>query len=122
MALLLLVMETINYKALLRQMDIRIYGLVIALVFLGIGLLFGYTGFRNFKKEEEGIGEGSHGLSPREFDVLLLMSQGLTNQEIADRLYVSLNTVKTHTSNIYSKLDVQRRTQAIDKARKLNLI
>lgn len=62
------------------------------------------------------------GISPREMEVLALMAQGLSNGEIAERLYVSLNTVKTHTSNIFNKLDVKRRTQAVDKGRKLGLV
>lgn len=61
-------------------------------------------------------------LSRRELDVLELMAKGMSNQEIANRLFVSLNTIKTHTKNLFEKLDVNRRTQAIDKARKLNII
>jgi ATP/maltotriose-dependent transcriptional regulator MalT len=62
------------------------------------------------------------GITPREFEVLELIAQGLSNQEIANRLFVSLNTVKTHTSNVFSKLDAQRRTQAIQKAKALGLL
>lgn len=62
------------------------------------------------------------GISKRELEVLQLIAQGLSNQEIADRLYVSLNTVKTHSSNLFLKLDVKRRTQAIEKAKRLSLI
>lgn len=62
------------------------------------------------------------GLSERELEVLRLMSEGLSNQEIAGKLYLSLNTIKTHSSRLFFKLDVNRRTQAIDKAKKLNLI
>jgi ATP/maltotriose-dependent transcriptional regulator MalT len=62
------------------------------------------------------------GISKRELDVLNLMAGGLSNEEIADKLFVSLNTVKTHSSNIYLKLDVKRRTQATEKARRLNII
>jgi two-component system, NarL family, response regulator LiaR len=61
-------------------------------------------------------------LSKRELEVLQLMAQGLSNQEIADRLYVSLSTIKTHTTNLFEKLDVKRRTQAIEKAKRLSLI
>ncbi len=61
-------------------------------------------------------------LSRRELEVLQLMSEGLSNNEIADRLFVSLSTVKTHSRNIFEKLGVTRRTQAIDKAKKLSLI
>jgi NarL family two-component system response regulator LiaR len=62
------------------------------------------------------------GISKRELEVLELMSQGLSNQEIAARIYVSLNTVKTHSSRLFEKLEVSRRTQAIEKAKRLGLI
>lgn len=62
------------------------------------------------------------GISQRELEVLQLMARGLSNQEIAEQLYVSLNTIKTHSSNLFLKLDVKRRTQAVDQARKLGLI
>lgn len=61
-------------------------------------------------------------ISKREIEVLALMSEGLSNQEIAEKLFVSLNTIKTHSSNIFEKLDVKRRTQAIEKAKRLSLI
>jgi LuxR family maltose regulon positive regulatory protein len=61
-------------------------------------------------------------LSERELDVLQLLSTGLSNQEIADRLYISLNTVRTHTKNINSKLNVHSRTQAVAKSKELGII
>jgi LuxR family maltose regulon positive regulatory protein len=61
-------------------------------------------------------------LSARELEVLSLIAQGRSNQEIADQLYLALNTVKRHASNIYDKLDVKKRTEAIAKARQLGLI
>jgi len=61
-------------------------------------------------------------ISKREVEVLQLMAQGMSNQEIAEQLFVSLSTVKTHSNNLFEKLDVKRRTQAIEKARKLGLI
>ena len=62
------------------------------------------------------------GLSKRELEVLQLMAQGLSNQQIGERLFVSLNTIKTHSSKVFEKLEVQRRTQAIEKAKRLSLI
>lgn len=62
------------------------------------------------------------GISKRELEVLKLMTTGLSNEEIAENLFISLNTVKTHCSNIYLKLEVKRRTQAVEKAKRLNLI
>jgi DNA-binding CsgD family transcriptional regulator len=62
------------------------------------------------------------GLSKRELQVLQLMSQGLSNQEIAATLFISLSTVKTHTSKLFEKMDVKRRTQAIEQAKRTGLI
>lgn len=62
------------------------------------------------------------GLSKRELEVLQLMAEGLSNTEIADRLFVSLNTIKTHVSKLFEKMDVKRRTQAIEMAKRLSLI
>lgn len=61
-------------------------------------------------------------ISPRELDTLRLIAQDLTNQEIADKLFISLNTVKTHLKNINLKLDVENRTKAVAKAKELGLI
>jgi NarL family two-component system response regulator LiaR len=61
-------------------------------------------------------------ISKRELEVLNLMAQGHSNEEIAAKLFVSLSTVKTHSQNLFVKLDVKRRTQAIEKAKRLNLI
>lgn len=62
------------------------------------------------------------GLSGREVEVVGLMAEGLSNQEIASRLFVSLNTIKTHSSRLFEKMEVKRRTQAVDKAKKLGII
>ena len=61
-------------------------------------------------------------LSKRELGILRLIGEGLTNQEIAERLVITLHTVKKHSSNIYGKLDVRSRTQAVARARELELI
>lgn len=61
-------------------------------------------------------------LSEREIEVVQLITAGLKNREIAERLYLSLNTVKAHTRNIYGKLDVHTRTQAVNRARNLGLL
>ena len=61
-------------------------------------------------------------LSKRELEILSLLAQGHSNQEIAAKLFVSLSTVKTHIQNIFEKLDVKRRIQAVEKAKSLNLI
>ncbi|MDP4264504.1 MAG: LuxR C-terminal-related transcriptional regulator [Bacteroidota bacterium] len=61
-------------------------------------------------------------LRKRELEILGLLAQGHSNQEIAAKLFVSLSTVKTHIQNLFEKLDVKRRTQAVEKAKRLNLI
>jgi DNA-binding CsgD family transcriptional regulator len=62
------------------------------------------------------------GLSKRELEILGLLAQGHSNQEIAAKLFVSLSTVKTHIQNLFEKLDVKRRIQAIEKGKRLSLI
>jgi two-component system, NarL family, response regulator LiaR len=62
------------------------------------------------------------GLSNRELEVLQLMAQGYSNNEIAEKLFLSLSTIKTHVANLFFKLDAKRRTQAIEIAKKLSLI
>jgi ATP/maltotriose-dependent transcriptional regulator MalT len=61
-------------------------------------------------------------LSKRELEILNLLAEGHSNQEIAAKLFISVSTVKTHIQNLFEKLDVKRRIQAIEKARSLNLI
>ena len=61
-------------------------------------------------------------LSRRELEVLELMAEGLSNQEISARLFVSLNTIKTHSSNLFEKMEVKRRTQAVEMAKRLCII
>ncbi len=61
-------------------------------------------------------------LSKRELEVLQLMAEGLSNQEIAEKLFVSLNTIKTHSAQIFEKMEVKRRTQAVEMAKRLSLI
>lgn len=61
-------------------------------------------------------------LSKRELEVVRLMADGLSNQEIASKLFVSLNTIKTHSAQIFEKMEVKRRTQAVDMAKRLGII
>jgi DNA-binding CsgD family transcriptional regulator len=62
------------------------------------------------------------GLSKREYEILQLINDGLSNQQIADKLFVSENTVKKHISNLFFKMDVERRTEAIKKAKGLRIL
>ena len=61
-------------------------------------------------------------LSKRELEVLQLMAEGLSNQEIAEKLFVSLNTIKTHSAQLFEKMEVKRRTQAVDLGKRLSII
>lgn len=70
----------------------------------------------------EETGEVYEPLTERELEVLKLIGQGLSNKEIGERLGMSINTVKTHIKNIYGKLGVKRRTQAVQKGKILGLI
>ncbi len=99
---------------------------LISAAFLALGL---YLGIKLTKEKREKIPKPESialpeniELSSREVEVLENIALGLSNQEIADKLFVSLNTVKTHTANIYSKLNVKRRIQAAEIARKLKII
>jgi two-component system, NarL family, response regulator LiaR len=61
-------------------------------------------------------------ISKRELEVLQLMADGLSNQEIADKLFLSISTVKTHANNLFEKMNVARRTQAIEQGKRVGLI
>jgi DNA-binding CsgD family transcriptional regulator len=121
---LVLILKIVEYKYLVRQLHIEIYIGLIAVMFTGLGVWIGLSLIKK-KKAIENIDPDiirSLGLTKREYEVLQLMARGFSNQEIADQLFISLPTVKTHSSNLYTKLDVQRRTQAIRKAKELQLI
>ncbi|KQS27149.1 LuxR family transcriptional regulator [Dyadobacter sp. Leaf189] len=62
------------------------------------------------------------GLSKRELEVLAKIAEGSSNQQIADQLFVSVNTIKTHSSSLFDKLEARSRIQAVEKARRLRLI
>ena len=62
------------------------------------------------------------GITPRELEILELIAQGLSNREIAEKLFVSENTVKTHSSRVFDKLGAKRRTQAVQLGKELRLI
>lgn len=72
--------------------------------------------------EKHGAADLIEALTEREFEILTLMEQGYSNQDIADKLFITIYTVKKHSGNIFGKLGVNTRTQAIAKARALNLI
>ncbi len=100
---------------------------IVALVFFGIGVYLNKKSLQN-QKNSSSEGKIDHkkinqlGISKREYEVLIHISRGLSNKEIASRLFVSESTIKTHVSNILLKLDAKRRTQAIQKAKEHQII
>ena len=97
----------------------------IAIIFFVIGI---YINKKSLQKKQQTVTKIDHdkikelGISKREYEVLELIAKGMSNAEIASKLFVSESTVKTHVSNILMKLGVNRRTQAIQKAKKLHII
>lgn len=129
LALLVFFLKFIEYRFFIRDLSLEFYIGLVAILFTVMGVWAGVKLTRkksivmagqNFKLDEDKLKQ--LGISKREHEVLELMASGLSNQEIADKLFVSLNTVKTHSSNLFVKLDVKRRTQAIQKAKQLRLL
>ena len=136
LGLLIAGLKYAEYKLIIRDHSIEIYGGLVALLFTVIGIWAGLKFVKkkevlvvkevlvqpagNFVVNENNLKQLN--ISKREHEVLVLMAKGLSNQEVADKLFVSLNTVKTHSSKLFEKLNVQRRTQAVQEAKKLGLV
>ncbi len=142
MAALLVLLRWLQLRLIILEHAFELYAAAIAIIFtaLGIWLALRLTKPKvrtvivekpvylekeipatpPFQLNEKALNQS--GISKRELEVLQLIAEGCSNQEIADRLFVSLNTVKTHSSNLFVKLDVKRRIQAIEKAKQLNII
>lgn len=105
---------------------------IVALIFFFVGLYFNNQSQKKISANSSGpLVSGRSidydqikkvGLTQREHDVLVKMADGLSNQEIAEHLFLSESTVKTHVSNILFKLDAKRRTQAVQAAKKLKIV
>ncbi len=127
LGLILMLLKAIEYRYLVRGFSIDVYMGIMAIGFTALGIWIARQ-MRN--NENHSLGTvmpdpesiEALGLSERELDVLKLIAKGCSNQEIADQLYISIHTVKTHSSNLYSKLDVKRRTQAVTRAKELGLV
>lgn len=125
LALGTLVLQWLDYQRLARIHPQEIYFLLIAVAFLALGI---YIGARVVRAPENPQFDGNPkalatlGISERELEVLREIASGLSNKEIAIRLSVSPNTVKTHVANLFEKLGARRRTDAINRARELGLI
>ena len=122
------ILKFIEYRFLVRDLSLEFYLGTAAVLFTGLGVWVGLRLTRrkviianpDFRLKEPELQR--LGISKREYEVLELIAQGLSNQEIAERLFVSLSTVKTHSSNLFMKLDARRRTQAIHRAKELGLL
>src|ERR1700743_136127 len=136
LALLLLLLKWLEWRFIIIDHAFEIYAGTIAVVFTGLGIWLAIKLITPKVKTiivEKQIFTGPDfvlnageldrlGISSRELEVLQLMAKGLSNQQIAERLFVSLNTIKPHTSNLFFKMEVERRTQAIEKAKRIGLI
>ncbi len=128
LAVLTGLLKFIEYRFFVYDLSLEIYLGLVALLFTVLGV---WAGLRLTRKKiivatpqfERNEAELQRlGISKREYEVLELIAQGLSNQEIAERLFVSLSTVKTHSSNLFMKLDARRRTEAIRRAQELRLL
>lgn len=118
-------LQWLDYQRLARAHAGDLYVALIALAFLVAGLVLGMRLMRPASPSDTAGNPraiNSLGISPRELDVLRELAAGYSNKEIAARLDVSPNTVKTHVARLFDKLDARRRTEAISKARELGLV
>ena len=129
-------LKAIEYRWLVVEHSVEIYGGLVAAVFAGLGIWLGLKLTRHTETvvvrevmvpapadfvRDQGKVE-SLGITPRELEILELIAAGLSNREIAERVHVSENTVKTHSSRVFDKLGARRRTQAVQLGKELRLI
>jgi NarL family two-component system response regulator LiaR len=128
MAILVGLLKLIEYKYFVRDIPLEFYIGLVAVMFTALGVWAGLrltrpkviTTSGSFELNQANLGKT--GISSREYEVLELIAQGFSNEEIAEKLFVSISTVKTHVSNLFSKLDARRRTQAVQRAKELHII
>lgn len=133
------VLQLIQYKWLILAHSAEVYATLVGVLFVTLGIWLGRRLTRPAERVVETVREvlvevpatsavrdeaqiAVLGLTPRELEILTLIAAGLSNREIAERAFVSENTVKTHSSRVFDKLGVQRRTQAAQRARELGLV
>lgn len=120
-----LALQWLDYQRLAREQSLEVYLFLVALAFLVLGVVIGVrvlaprpvAAFDGNPK-----GQAALGISGRELEVLRELAAGHSNKEIARRLDVSPNTVKTHVARLFGKLQARRRTDAIRRARELGLV
>jgi DNA-binding NarL/FixJ family response regulator len=134
--MLIAAMQFVHYRFLVIEHSVEIYAALIAGAFAATGIWLGLriTGRRVIVKEipvEVAVAEPfvpdttriqALGITPRELEVLHLIAEGLSTKEMAERLFVSENTVKTHTSRVLEKLGANRRTQAVQLAKSQRIL
>ena len=138
--LLIVVLRMAEYRYLVVEHSLEVYGGIVALLFSTLGIWLGLRVTRarvivhevpvrvevpvpaaaSFLRNEARVHE--LGITPRELEILEVMAAGLSNREIAERLFVSENTVKTHAGRLFDKLSARRRTQAVQRAKEAGLI
>ncbi|HWA58285.1 MAG TPA: helix-turn-helix transcriptional regulator [Gemmatimonadales bacterium] len=134
--LLIALLRMIEYRWLVLEHSLEIYGGLVAALFAALGIWLGIRLTRKpatvvvrevpvpapatFVRDQARI--DALGLTPRELEILELIAEGLSNREIAGRLFVSENTVKTHSSRVFDKLGARRRTQAVQLGKAQRLI
>ena len=134
--LLIVGLRLMEYRFLVVAHSVEIYGGLIALVFAILGIWLGLKLTRKkelivvkevavansqpFAVNEDKLRELA--ITKRELEILELIAKGLSNREIAEKLFVSENTVKTHSSRLFDKLSAKRRTQAVQIGKELGLI
>ncbi|HEY7099799.1 MAG TPA: response regulator transcription factor [Terriglobales bacterium] len=134
--ILITVLQWTQYRFLIIEHSVEIYSALIAALFAILGI---WLGLKLTKTQEKIVVKEvpvpavdpfvpneqkreDLGITRRELDVLELIAQGMSNREIAEKLYVSENTVKTHSSRVFDKLGAQRRTQAVQLGKELGLL
>lgn len=126
------VLKLTEYHFLVVEHSVEIYVALVAALFAGLGIWLGLTLTRKksmviIQKAGEPFvadeARANHlGITARELEILGLIANGLSNREIAGRLFVSENTVKTHSSRLFDKLGAKRRTQAVQIGKAARLI
>lgn len=132
--LLIAVLKLIEYQHFVRAYPAELYGGLLAVIFTIVGVMVGlrWTRTREVVREVRVPVGGPFeldrnelerfGITQREHEILELIAEGLSNREIGEKLFVSENTVKTHSYRLFQKLEVKRRTQAVQRGKELGLI
>jgi len=133
---LIVVLKLVEFKFLVVEHSFEIYAGLVAAIFATLGIWLGLKLTKNkevlivkevpvpatqtFTLNEQRLKD--LGITRRELEILELIAQGMSNREIADKLFVSENTVKTHSSRLFDKLSARRRTQAVQMGKEMGLI